>query len=95
MFNGALIMESLKVGTRLRDLNIKISELYRFQPKGTASYQPDTWTILELEIEDDDAPQIAESFAGALSEPGLVCRFPVPLRDLHRVPRPGLPLPQG
>jgi hypothetical protein len=23
MFNGALIMESLKVGTRLRDLNIK------------------------------------------------------------------------
>jgi hypothetical protein len=78
MFNGALIMESLKVGTRLRDLNIKISELYRFQPKGTASYQPDTWTILELEIEDDDAPQIAESFAGALSEPGWYVDFRSP-----------------
>jgi hypothetical protein len=78
MFNGALIMESLKVGTRLRDLNIKISELYRFQPEGTVSYQPDTWTVLELEIEDDDAPGIAESFATALSEPGWYVDFRSP-----------------
>jgi hypothetical protein len=71
-------MESLKVGTRLRDLNIKISELYRFQPEGTAPYQPDTWTVLELEIEDDDVPQIAESFAGVLSEPGWYVDFRSP-----------------
>ena len=78
MFKGALIMESLKVGTRLRDLNITINELYRFRPEGTAPYQPDTWTVLELEIEDDDAPQIAESFASVLSEPGWYVDFRSP-----------------
>jgi hypothetical protein len=48
MFSGALILESMRVGTRLGDLNIVVRELYRFQPEGTTADQPGTRSVLEL-----------------------------------------------
>jgi hypothetical protein len=48
MFSGALILESMRVGTRLGDLNIVVRELYRFQPEGTTADQPGTRASLSL-----------------------------------------------
>jgi hypothetical protein len=31
MFSGPLILESVRVGTRLNDLNLVVRELYRFR----------------------------------------------------------------
>jgi hypothetical protein len=79
MFNGALILESLRVGTHLSDLNLVIREIYRFRPEGTTADQPDTWSVLELEINDEDAPMIAQSFAGVLlGDPGWYVDFRSP-----------------
>ena len=70
MFSGALIVESMRVGTRLGDLNIVVRELYRFQPEGTTADQPGTWSVLEFDVSDDDAPDLADAFASVLSQPG-------------------------
>jgi hypothetical protein len=75
MFNGSLIMESLRVGTKLSDLNLVVREIYRFQPEGTSADQPNVWSVLELEIEDDDAPRIAQAFADVLTQPGWYADF--------------------
>lgn len=70
MFTGALILESLRVGPRLNDLNIVVREIYRFDPEDATADQPKTWSVLEIEVSDDDAPQVAEAIASALSQPG-------------------------
>lgn len=78
MFNGSLIMESLRAGTRLSDINLVVREIYRFRPGGTTPDQPDTWSVLEFEISDEDAPRVARSFAGALGGPGWYTDFRSP-----------------
>jgi hypothetical protein len=79
MFHGALILESLRVGTHLSDLNLVAREIYRFRPEGTTAGQPDTWSVLELEINDEDAPKVARSFADVLSDdPGWYVDFRSP-----------------
>jgi len=79
MFSGALIMESLRAGTRLPDLNVTVREIYRFRPEGTAAYQPDTWSVVELEVSDADAPTLAEALAGVLDQPGWYVAFRSPV----------------
>jgi len=78
MFSGALIMESLRVGTHLRDLNLAVRKIYRFQPGGTTADQPDTWSVVEFEVSDDAAAEIAEAFAGALDPAGWYVDFRSP-----------------
>ena len=75
MFSGALIMESLRAEARLSDLNLTVREIYRFRPEGTATYQPDTWAVVEFEVSDADAPVLAEAFAGVLDQPGWYVAF--------------------
>jgi hypothetical protein len=75
MFRGALIMESIRVGTLLHDLNLVVRDLYRYRPGETAFYQPDIWTVLEFEISDDDAPALAEAFSGVLEPRGWYVDF--------------------
>jgi hypothetical protein len=78
MFSGALILESMRVGTRLRDLNLVVRELDRFRPEGTTADQPDSWSVLEFDVSDDDAPDLADTFASALSQPGWYVDFRSP-----------------
>lgn len=75
MFSGALIMESIRIGTGLRDLNLVTREIYRFRPEGTTADQPDTWTVMEFEVSDDHAPEIAQAFARVLDQPGWYVDF--------------------
>jgi hypothetical protein len=78
MFTGALIMESLRAGARLPDLNLTVREIYRVRPEGTAAYQPETWSVVEFEVNDADAPLLAEAFAGVLDQPGWYVDFRSP-----------------
>jgi hypothetical protein len=78
MFSGALILESMRVDTRLQDLNLVVREIYRFRPESTTADQPDTWSVLEFEVSDNDAPQVAEAFASILSQPGWYIDFRSP-----------------
>ena len=67
MFNGALILESLRVGTNLSNLNLKVRQIYRFRPEDATEDQPDTWSVIELEIRDEDAADVAQAFSEALA----------------------------
>lgn len=78
MFAGALILESVSPGTRLDDLTLVVRSIYRFRPEGTTPDQPDTWSVVEFEVSDDDAPRAAEAFAGVLSQPGWYVDFRSP-----------------
>ncbi len=78
MFSGALILESMRVGTRLDDLNLVVRSIYRLRPDGTTADQPDTWSVLEFEVSDRDGPELAEAFAGVLSQPGWYADFRSP-----------------
>jgi hypothetical protein len=78
MFSGALILESVRVGARLNDLNLVVREIYRFRREDATADQPETWSVLEFEVSDDDAPQVAEAFASVLSQPGWYVDFRSP-----------------
>jgi hypothetical protein len=78
MFSGAPILESMRVGTRLVDLSIVVRELYRFQLEGTTADQPGNWSVLEFDVSDDDAPDLADAFASVLSQPGWYVDFRSP-----------------
>jgi hypothetical protein len=92
MFSGALILESVRVGSRLNDLNLVVREIYRFRREDATADQPETWSVLEFEVSDDDAPQVAEAFRKRPQSTWVVCRFPVSGRGVRCTPRPRLPL---
>ena len=75
MFSGALILESVRVGARLNDLNPVVREIYRFRREDATADQPETWSVLDFEVS-DDAPQVAEAFASVLSQPRAGLRLP-------------------
>jgi hypothetical protein len=95
MFSGALIMESLRAGTRLPDLNVTVREIYRFRPEGTAAYQPDTWSVVELEVSDADMPMLAERLAVGLLEPGWYASFRSPVETFIVFPGRVFRYPRG
>ena len=67
MFNGALILESLRVGTNLPNLNLTVRQIYRFRPDDAAADQPGTWSVIELEVQDKDAADVAQAFSEVLA----------------------------
>ncbi len=95
MFSGALILESMRVGTRLDDLNLVVRSIYRFRPDGTMADQPVTWSVLEFEVSDGDAPQIAEAFRGVLSQPGWYVDFRSPAETFVVFPGQVFRYPRG
>jgi hypothetical protein len=78
MFQGTLIMESLRVGTNLENLTLTVRKISRYRAAGTTPDQPDIWTVLDFEIEESAAQELAEAFAGRLDEPGWYADFRSP-----------------
>ncbi|MGW4987603.1 hypothetical protein ACWEQ3_08120 [Streptomyces mirabilis] len=70
MTDGSLIVESLKVGTHLKDLRIEAREIYRFRPENVGPGQPDVWTVIEFSVAAARAAEVAEAISGALDQPG-------------------------
>ena len=70
MLEGTLIMESLRVGTRLDNLTLTTRRISRYRPGSLAPGQPEIWTAIDFEAADADADELARVFAVVLDEPG-------------------------
>jgi hypothetical protein len=78
MIEGALITESLRVGTNLESLELTVRKISRYRAQGTTPDQPGIWTVLEFEADEAGARELAEAFAGVLDQPGWYVNFQSP-----------------
>lgn len=76
MIKGALIGESLTVGSTLAGIPLTVDEISRsglgYDPP---PWQPRTWTVIEFQAQDSAAQALADSLAAILSEPGWYVDF--------------------
>ena len=69
MLHGRILAESLRVGCDLRVRDLRISRVDRQDvSRGAAPYQPDIWTLLDVEGPDDVADDLASALADGLIE---------------------------
>lgn len=73
MYEGVLILESLKVGTTLADVPLVVRKLRRVAVSGASDDQPPVWSLLEFAVE--HGPELAEALAGSLDAPGWYADF--------------------
>jgi hypothetical protein len=73
---GTLIAESLRTGTVLDDLHLRVTKISRADIGDVEAGQPLTWTFLEFEAADEDAPRLAEALSESLDpDVGWYCDF--------------------
>ena len=75
MFSGAIIVESVRVGSSLEDVPLLVRKVTRFEVAGATVDQPAVWTILEFEVEDRYAEPLAENLQAVLERPGWYADF--------------------
>ncbi|WP_427889098.1 hypothetical protein ACQHIV_37630 [Kribbella sp. GL6] len=73
MYNGVLILESLKPGTVLTGIPLTVQKLSRIAVEGTSADQPRLWSLLEFSV--DRGEDLADVLADALDEPGWYADF--------------------
>jgi hypothetical protein len=68
MVRGRILAESLRVGSELRLPDLRVTAIVRQDVSaGAASFQPDVWTLLDIEGPDDIADELGRALAGALT----------------------------
>jgi hypothetical protein len=67
---GALIVESLRVGTLLEGAGLVVQRLSRDSPADVTGDQPPVWTLLEFGSDAADPVGLAEELAAVLDSPG-------------------------
>ena len=73
---GTLIAESLRPGAVLDDLDLIVRKISRGDVGDVSAGQPLTWTFLEFEAREEDAPRLAEALSDALDPiGGWYCDF--------------------
>jgi hypothetical protein len=72
MYDGVLILESLKVGTEL-DIPLTVRKVSRYAVTGTSADQPLVWSLLEFEVERGE--ELAEVLSRVLDSPGWYADF--------------------
>lgn len=79
MLHGRILAESLRIGCDLQFRDLRITRVDRQDvSRGSAPYQPDVWTLLDVEGPDDLADELAAALADALIEgPGWYADFGV------------------
>lgn len=80
MLKGALIAESLRVGTALEGVPLCVTRITRYEPSNISPQQlaaglPRRWTILDFEAKDDQAQPLAEALARVLDPTGWYVDF--------------------
>ena len=77
MLKGALLAESLQVGSSLEVPGLRFTRITRSDVSDSATpAQPSVWTMLEFEAEDEVADQLADALAGSLlAEGGWYANF--------------------
>jgi hypothetical protein len=69
MLNGRIIAESLRTGSDLQVRDLLITRIARQDvAAGAAPFQPDVWTLIDVEGPDDVADDLAAALTGALIE---------------------------
>jgi hypothetical protein len=66
MIEGALIAESLRVGTSLENLRLTVRKITRERQTDTTPGEPEIWTVLYFEADEAGADELAQTFAAAL-----------------------------
>jgi hypothetical protein len=73
---GALIAESLRVGAVLDHLDVTVRKIARADVGDVEAQQPLSWTFVEFEAADEEAPRLAAAFREALDPAvGWYCDF--------------------
>jgi hypothetical protein len=75
VYDGAIILESLKVGASLEKIPLVVRKLTRQAITGTSPEQPSVWTILEFEVDDLHTLPLAHALKDVLDEPGWYADF--------------------
>jgi hypothetical protein len=74
--SGGLIAESLRVGSVLDGVSLKVTRVARADVGNVEAGQPRTWTFLDFEMDDDDVPRLADALERALlAAGGWYCDF--------------------
>jgi hypothetical protein len=79
VYDGVLILESLKVGTVLDGIPLTVTKVSRLAVGGTSADQPKVWSLLEFAVERGE--ELAEVLAGVLDGPGWYADF----HDEHEI----------
>jgi len=70
MIVGGLIAESMRVGSMLEGVTLRVTKVSRADVGDVDAGQPRTWTFLDFEADDDDAARLARALEGALERSG-------------------------
>jgi hypothetical protein len=68
VIQGTLIAESLRVGTKLENLNLTVRTITRSLQTEVPADQPQIWTLLDFEANEAEAGELAGTFADALDD---------------------------
>lgn len=79
VYDGVLILESLKVGTVVDGIPLTVTKVSRVAIGGTSDDQPSVWSLLEFSVERGE--ELAEVLAGVLDGPGWYADF----HDEHEI----------
>jgi len=67
MMNGCLLAESLRTGSDVELRGVRLTRVGRRDVSDSVSpTQPTLWTLIDFEVDDDLADQLATALAGAL-----------------------------
>ncbi|MFF1817613.1 hypothetical protein ACFVWG_09980 [Kribbella sp. NPDC058245] len=75
MYRGTLILESLKVGSSLSGSPLVVRKLTRLEVANASPDQPPVWSLLEFEVDDQQAAALAAELQEALDQPGWYADF--------------------
>jgi hypothetical protein len=75
VYDGTLILESLRVGAEVRDIPLVVHKLSRYAVGNASADQPDVWSLLEFGVEDSQAEELAKVLSEALDAPGWYADF--------------------
>jgi hypothetical protein len=75
VYEGVVILESLKIGTELSRIPIVVRKISRYDVSTATTDQPPVWSVLEFEVADSQAEALAQELSGALDSPGWYADF--------------------
>jgi hypothetical protein len=75
VYEGVLILESLRVGTELSGIPVVVRKISRYDVSSASTDQPPVWSVLEFEVEDWHAETLSKELAATLDAPGWYADF--------------------
>ncbi|GAA1531386.1 hypothetical protein [Kribbella lupini] len=75
MYDGVIILESLRTGAVLDEVPLTVRKLQRVAVTGASAAQPALWTIMDFAVEDQHAEALAEKLQEVLDKPGWYADF--------------------